>query len=171
MSTIYATFRDKESADRALTKLAALDYDAKEISVIVREDIEKTRNEARKGVITGAIVGGVTGGIAGLLLGIGAVTVAGLSPLLIAGPLAAALGITAIGAATIEGAATGALGGGLVGALVGMGIPKETAQAYEASIKEGQLLLGVPAREGVDEEIVNKIFVDEKAENIYISVK
>ncbi len=97
----------------------------------------------------------------------GAITVAGLSPLLIAGPLATALGITGAAAATIEGAASGAVGGGLVGALVGLGIPKETAESYEASIKEGEVLLGVPVKEGVDEDIVTKIFEDEKAKNIY----
>lgn len=169
MKTIYATFKNLESTDRALTKLAALNYDPKEVSVIVREDINvKPQTEAGKGGVTGAVVGGIAGGITGLLLGIGAITIAGLSPLLIAGPLAAALGITVLGAATVEGAATGIVGGGLVGALVGLGIPKETAQMYEASIREGEILLGVPVKEGIDETIITKIFEDEKAENIYI---
>jgi uncharacterized membrane protein len=169
MDTIYGIFNNMDSADRALTKFAALNYSPQEVSVIVNEDIvkESKSKEVVKGAGTGVVAGGIVGGVAGLLLGISAITVAGLSPLIIAGPLAVALGITAGAAATIEGAAVGALGGGLLGALVGLGIPRETAEIYETKIKEGKVLLGVPIKTGIDMEIVRKVFEDEHAEEIY----
>ncbi len=168
MDTIYGVFTNIESADRVLTKLAAFDYGPNEISVIVREDIDvKRKTEVGKGTSRGAVAGGIAGGLTGLLFGIGAIAVAGFSPLLIAGPLAGALGITAAVATTIEGAASGIVGGGLVGALVGLGIPKETAESYGVRIKEGEVLLGVPVKKDIDQSIVMKIFEDEKAEDIY----
>ncbi len=50
MTTIYGTFTNTDSADRALTKLEALNYDPKEISLIATENITtKEGTEAGKG--------------------------------------------------------------------------------------------------------------------------
>ncbi len=166
MDTIYGIFKDIDSADRALTKFAALNYNPQDISVILEEETSK-KYQTVKGAGTGVAVGGLLGGIAALLLGAGAITITGLSPLLVAGPLALALGISGTAAAAAEGAAAGAVGGGLIGALVGRGIPKETAEAYETGIKAGKILLGVPVKTGMDENIVRKIFTDESAEQVY----
>jgi len=160
---MYGIFKNTDSADRALAKFAALDYDPKEISIITEQS-----NNAAKGAGTGAVTGGLAGGVAGLLLGIGAVTITGFSPLLIAGPFALLLGIPAAAAATVEGVAAGAVGGGLIGVMVGLGIPESTAQVYQNSIKEGKILIGVPVRSGADSDIVRKVFTDENAEEIYL---
>ncbi len=166
MKTIYGVFKDLDSADRALTKFAALNYNPEEVSVILEENTYK-KHQTGKGARTGAVAGGLAGGIGALLLGVGAITISGLSPLLIAGPVALALGISGTAAAAIEGAAAGAVGGGLIGALVGRGVPKETAETYEREIKAGKVLLGVPVITGVDEEGVLKVFRDENAEEVY----
>jgi hypothetical protein len=165
--TIYGIFPNIERANNALTKLAALNYDPKEVSVVVREDIQKNGSEVAKGTATGAVAGGVVGGIAGLILGIGAVSIAGLSPLVIAGPLALALGISGAGAATIGGVGVGALAGGFIGGLVGLGIPKETAEIYQRSIEEGKVLLAVRLKTDGDQTLVTKIFEDEESTDLY----
>jgi gas vesicle protein len=165
--TIYGIFPNIEKANNVLTKLTALNYDPKEVSVIVREDIEKAGSEVGKGTAAGTITGGVVGGIAGLILGIGAIAVAGLSPLVIAGPLAAALGISGTAAATIEGAGVGALAGGFIGAMVGLGIPKETAEIYQKSIEEGKVLLAVKLKNDGDQILITKIFQDEGTTDLY----
>ena len=55
-------------------------------------------------------------------------------------------GVAGAGAgAALGGAAMGAAVGGLVGALVGMGLPEEQARAYEARVKEGDVLLSIRA--------------------------
>ncbi len=71
----------------------------------------------------------------------GGVLVPGVGPVVVAGPLAAAL------LAGLEGAIAGTALGGLAGALVGWGIPKDRALTYETQIKGGKFLVvarGVP---------------------------
>jgi len=85
----------------------------------------------------GAFGGTAVGGIAGLLVGIGALTIPGIGPVLAAGPLAAAIG------STLAGAGIGAAAGGLIGALVGLGIPEEDAHFYAEGVKRGGVLVTV----------------------------
>lgn len=68
-------------------------------------------------------------------MGAAFIWIPGFGPLLVAGPLAAAL----LGA--IEGAAVGAAGGGLLGALVGWGVSKEHILKYEEKLKGGKYLV------------------------------
>ena len=77
--------------------------------------------------------------IAGLLVGIGALAVPGIGPVLAFGPLAAAIGATAAGAGL------GAAAGGIIGALVGLGIPEEDANFYAEGVKRGGVLVTVRA--------------------------
>ena len=87
------------------------------------------------------MTGGVLGGLAGLLVGIGALAIPGIGPVLAAGPLAAALG-PALGA-LLTGAAIGAGAGAIAGALVGMGMPEDEAQVYEQRFRQGRILVTV----------------------------
>jgi uncharacterized protein (TIGR02271 family) len=72
-----------------------------------------------------------------LLLGLGALAIPGIGPVLAAGPIAS----------TLVGAGAGAVAGGIVGALVNLGIPKEHAQAYAEGIRRGGTLLTVHAQD------------------------
>jgi hypothetical protein len=69
----------------------------------------------------------------GWLVGIGALAIPGLGPMIAAGPIVAAL--AGIGAGTVV--------GGITGALVGLGIPEYEAKRYEGRIKSGGILLSV----------------------------
>jgi hypothetical protein len=65
--------------------------------------------------------GGVIGGTLGVLVGLGALAIPGLGPLIAIGPISAGL----------AGLGVGGLVGGFVGALVGMGVTESDAQLYE----------------------------------------
>lgn len=168
---IIGVFSDRTEAEDAIDELKTADYDAKDISVITRDrdDAEviktNTGSNVADGIASGATTGGVIGGLAGLLIGIGAITIPGLGGLLIAGPLAAALGLTGAAATTVSGAVTGAVAGGLVGALVGIGVPEEDATYYEGRVKDGGILVAVPTRER-NENDVREILEDNGAERV-----
>lgn len=85
----------------------------------------------------GAVGGTVVGGALGLLVGIGALAIPGIGPVVAAGTLATVLGSTALGAGI------GAGIGGIVGALVGMGVPKEDAEYYHEGVRRGGTLVTV----------------------------
>lgn len=120
-----------------------------------RDDISIVANDARgeygnevsgetkvgETAVGGALGGGVLGGVLGLLVGIGALAIPGIGPVLAAGPLAAALG--AAGATAVAGAGIGAASGGIIGALVGAGIPEDEAHIYAEGVRRGGALVTV----------------------------
>ncbi|WP_047152077.1 general stress protein [Aneurinibacillus tyrosinisolvens] len=138
---IVGVFHTHEEAVRAIQSLKDQGYRSEDISVIAKDkdevrDIEDaTDTKMEEGLATGATTGGVLGGLTGLLVGIGALAIPGIGPIIAAGPITATLG----------GAAIGAGAGGLVGALVGMGIPEEHAREYEEYINRGEILVLVDA--------------------------
>jgi uncharacterized membrane protein len=93
---------------------------------------------------TGAGIGAVVGAVGGLLVGLGAISLPGVGPVVSAGWLLS----------TLAGSATGVILGGaagsLVGALTAQGIDDPDAQVYAESLKRGGTL--VVAR--VEEKVV-----------------
>jgi len=85
----------------------------------------------------GAKAGAAIGAIAGLLAGFAGLTVPGLGPVVVAGPLAASL----------LGAGAGATLGGVVGFLSEQGLPENEAELYAAALREGRSLVIVRAAE------------------------
>lgn len=168
---IIGVFADRTEAEDAIDELKSAEYTAKDISVVTRDQDDahvihdNTGTTVGDGIATGATTGAVIGGLAGLLIGIGAIAIPGIGGLLIAGPLATALGLTGAAATTVSGAATGAIAGGLVGALVGIGVPEEDATYYEGRVKQGGILVAVPARERNEDE-VRSILEDNGADRV-----
>jgi len=83
------------------------------------------------GTAAGAGIGAVVGGLGGLLVGLGALAIPGIGPVIAAGPIVAAL----------AGAGVGAVTGGVIGALVDLGIPEESAHEYAESVRRGNVLV------------------------------
>src|SRR5690554_4432918 len=79
------------------------------------------------GTATGAGIGAALGGLGGLLVGLGALTIPGVGPIIAAGPIAT----------TLLGAGIGAVGGGVIGALVDLGMPDEEAGYFAEGIRRG----------------------------------
>jgi uncharacterized membrane protein len=121
-----------------------------ELSVLMRDDKQtrkltaETGSTVVKGTATGVGAGAAVGALAGLAIGVSAFVIPGVGPVLIAGPLAGALGIT--GAATATGAATGAVSGGIIGALTGIGLSRSEAEKYEEAVRKGEVLVAVATR-------------------------
>ncbi len=153
--TIVGVFEDPDHAESALNDLRDTGFAPEQVSVVARdtragrEMAENTGMAAETaGAGTGAFLGGVTGGIVGWLIGIGALAIPGIGPVVAAGALATTLG----------GAAIGALAGGMVGGLVAMGIPEEEARGYEASVHAGRILLMVTAQNESQSQQARDIF-------------
>jgi uncharacterized protein (TIGR02271 family) len=101
--------------------------------------------DAAGGAATGAGIGAVIGGLGGLLVGLGALAIPGIGPVLAAGPLISAL----------AGAGIGAAAGGLLGALVDLGIPEDQARTYEEGVKRGGTLVSLTASDDRAQEAVD----------------
>src|SRR6201999_3344704 len=90
-------------------------------------------NASAEAVGAAAAGGGGIGGVTGLLVRLGALTIPGFGPILAAGPLAAALAGTAVGATA----------GGILGAMVGHGLTDEEAEVYSGGVERGAILVTV----------------------------
>ncbi|HXS15471.1 MAG TPA: general stress protein [Candidatus Saccharimonadales bacterium] len=168
--TVLGIFDNRMDAESAIDDLEASGYQTRDISILMRDrnDAEFAKSSGTivaDNTVTGAVTGGVIGGIAGLLIGIGAIVVPGVGALLIGGPLAAALGATGAAATTVSGAVTGVFAGGIIGALIGLGVAPEDAKDYEERIRNGGILVAVPAQTGQEEE-VSAILEDNHADKI-----
>lgn len=103
-------------------------------------DLNADVSAASSGAGVGASIGATLGGIGGLLVGLGALVIPGIGPVVAAGPISAAIaGLAGAGA----GALAGGISGGLIGALVDLGVPEETAQYYGEGVRRGGTLLTV----------------------------
>lgn len=142
-------FYSRNEAEAAVRGLKDAGFDGDRISVIARdadklEGVETTEdvgNKADEGAAAGALTGGALGGITGLLVGLGALAIPGIGPIIFAGAEATAI------ATTLAGGAIGAATGGLVGALVGLGIPEEKAKVYNDRVSGGSFLVMVTGTE------------------------
>ncbi len=121
---------------------------------------------AAQGAGVGAGIGAALGGIGGLLVGLGALAVPGIGPVLAAGPLAAALGgVAGAGAGAIAGGAAG----GLIGGLTDMGVTEQQAGFFAEGVRRGGSLVTVRTedpRTEVAKDVMNRhhpIDVNERA--------
>lgn len=142
-TTVGALFADRLQAQQAIQDLKAAGFVEDQIGVALRDNNEQGQLVEDTGVHThagsGATTGAVVGGLLGLLVGIGALAIPGIGPVIAGGALAHALGAGAAGAVT--GAATG----GILGGLVGLGIPEHEAQHFESGFNQGRALVTVNA--------------------------
>jgi len=142
-TTTIGVFDSRDKAETAISEMRALGIADTDISYIyaVTEDgtVIEGGNKAGAGAASGATTGAVLGAIAGLAVANGILP--GLGTLFVAGPLAAALGLTGAVATTAAGALTGAAAGGLVGGLAGLGVKDEEARIYEERVKRGGILV------------------------------
>ncbi len=144
MTTVIGLFATLPDADRAIHELNARGFGDTEISVMARQEIlyDHLRGEfspVSAGAAAGALSGAIAGGLGGLLIGLSALFLPGVGPVLTTGTLTATLGT----AAAIAG--LGAAGGGLIGALTGLGVPREQAHFYAEGVKRGGVLVVVRA--------------------------
>lgn len=159
MKTVIGLYKRFEDAQQVVHALRDAGFESSSINMIAGdsqgqysrylEGDANQREDVGDSAAKGAGVGAVLGGLGGLLLGLGALAIPGIGPVIAAGPIVAAL----------AGAGVGAVAGGLVGALVDMGVPEEHAQAYADGVKQGGTLVTVQAedtRVQIANEILNR---------------
>ena len=147
MKTVAGLFESRSSAEQAVHDLRTAGFESERVSVMAR-DPERARDVANEtgaevttGAATGAGLGALLGGAAGWLVGIGALAIPGVGPIVAAGPIAAALGVA--GTTAAAGAGVGLVAGGIAGALTGWGFSESEARAYQQGVERGDILLGV----------------------------
>ena len=149
-------FPHRRDAEAAITELRNAGFPMRQVSLVGKHtnpndqvgglDASRraTGNQADEGAKAGAATGGILGGLGGLLVGLGALAIPGIGPVLAGGALATALATAAAGGAI------GAAAGGLTGALVGLGIPDDRARFYNDRVNRGDYLVMV---DGTEDEI------------------
>lgn len=162
MSSVYCIVKSEDQATRIVDSLRGSGFTTDDISVLfpdqagTRDFAVDNSTKMPEGAAVGAGAGALAGGAFGWMLGIGALAIPGMGPLIAAGPIMAAL----------SGMAAGGALGGLSGALVGLGIPEYEAQQYEGKLREGNILLSVHTDSGEESSRVRQIFTDHNAEDI-----
>jgi hypothetical protein len=142
-TTVTALYDRIEDAQNALRELQTMGISRDNISLIASDAAgEYSRyhgrdfpTEMESDTAMGAAEGAAVGGIGGLVIGLAALAIPGIGPVLAAGPIASALIAGGIGAGV------GAVTGGLVGALMDMGLSEERVGYYAEGVRRGGTLL------------------------------
>ena len=137
--SVFGIYLTRGSAEAAVSALKHAGFSNSDVSILVPENVKteelatELNTKAPEGAAIGVGSGAAVGGALGWLVGLGALAIPGIGPVIAAGPLLAALAGIGIG---------GALGG-FAGSLVGMGIPEYEARKYEGELLKGGILVAV----------------------------
>ena len=135
-----AVFDNHSQADRAVGELRAAGIDDSAISVIAQHDGTNTTTDGSGAEIAQDVIGKTAAGAGiGTLLGIAALAIPGVGPLVAAGAIAA----VAVPGAALTGAAIGAAAGGLASLFADHGIDREDAAYYETHVNDGGVFISV----------------------------
>jgi uncharacterized protein (TIGR02271 family) len=142
--TVIGLFDSTSEAREVVQELLNSGFRSDDISVVSRENGEYVteRGEDRtSGAAMGAGAGAAVGGLGGLLVGLSALAIPGVGPVIAAGPLAT----------TLAGAGIGAAAGGILGALTDLGVPEQEAHYYAEGVRRGGALVSVDADDNMAE--------------------
>jgi uncharacterized membrane protein len=144
--TIVGLFDNTTQVHSLVQHLHARGITGDDISFVTQGQdgaVEITGGDRASGVAVGAGAGAALGGLGGLLVGLGALAIPGIGPVIAAGPIAAAL----------AGAGLGAAAGGVIGALTDLGIPEEDAHIFAEGVRRGATLVTVRADDERADEV------------------
>jgi hypothetical protein len=150
MTTVVGMFENPHDADRAISDLRSMGLPREALGVMGQQNrlqASTQKHEVGKEAGVGATGGATVGGIAGLLVGVGALAIPGLGPVIAAGTLGTVIGSTAVGAGV------GAAAGGIVGALMGMGLSREEANVYAEAVNRGDILVSANVPPGQEQQV------------------
>ena len=137
--SVFGIYLSRDAAQGAVRALRDAGFSGDDISVLLPEDLDDKdlvtdqNTKASEGAVVGVGSGAALGGALGWMVGIGALAIPGIGPVIAAGPIAAVLAGIGVGGAV----------GGFTGALIGVGIPEQEAAKYEGKILEGGILVAV----------------------------
>jgi hypothetical protein len=177
MQRAIGTFSSYEAAETALHELKSRGFMMERVSIIGNDisnhaevtgastdrrladvgNIDESGETAKKGAIAGSTVGGLTG----LLVGLGAIAIPGVGPVMLAGAAATAI------ATAISGSVVGAVAGSLTGGLVGLQIPEDRAQAYSDRVAQGDYLVIVEGS-AIEIDAAESVFSKHRIQEWYV---
>jgi uncharacterized membrane protein len=151
--TVVGVFDGPSHAEQALNGLKGAGFTPEQVSVVAQDKSEVKQMGENTDMVAeragaGAVTGTFLGGAAGFLVGISALVIPGIGPIVGAGIIGATLAGAGIGAAT----------GGLIGALAAQGVPEDDAKGYEENVRQGSILLTVHANSGAQAQQAREIF-------------
>lgn len=131
---VSAVFDSHPQAERAVSELRAAGLSDSKMSLVAQHEGKNRTTDGAGEDATRDIIGKTAAGAgAGTLLGIAALAIPGVGPLIATGAIASA----AIPAAAVTGAAVGAATGGLAGLLTKHGVSDDDASYFEGRVNEG----------------------------------
>lgn len=162
METLLAVYDTVEGAQNAVNALVSAGFERADIGLAARDPNNRVESYVKGDHSAedvegpeGAGIGAVFGGLTGLVLGLTALAIPGIGPMIAAGPIAAALG-GATGAAI--GATAGAITGGVSASLIDIGVSEEHANYYAESIRRGAALVSLTVKDASRTERAMDIF-------------
>jgi uncharacterized membrane protein len=153
-----AVFDNHRDAERAVDQLRNAGVSDSAISVIAQHEGKNTVSDGSGAEAATDVIGKTAlGAGAGTLLGIAALAIPGVGPLVAAGAIAS----VAIPGAALTGAAVGAVAGGLTGLLTDHGVDRDDADYYEERVNGGGVFVSVKADEaGLSAQSARDILYD-----------
>lgn len=147
-TTVSALFDNATDARNAVRELTNNGVRRDDVSLVASDAAgEYARYHGQEipadDMLEGAAGGALLGGLGGLLVGLAALAIPGIGPIVAAGPIATAL----------AGAGIGAVTGGILGALIDLGVSEEDAEYYAEGIRRGGTLVTAH----VDESMANRV--------------
>jgi Protein of unknown function (DUF3341) len=140
-SSVVAVYSSHTDVEEAVAKLSAAAFDITKVSIVGKDyhSEEKVVGYYTAGdrMKSWGGIGAFWGGIWGLLFGAGFFLIPGIGPVLVAGPVLAAL-VGALESAAVVGGLSAVTAG-----LVSLGIPKDSAVKYEAEVKADKFVMVV----------------------------
>jgi uncharacterized membrane protein len=143
--TVIGLFDSVDDARRVVQELLDYGFESDDISIVTRENgqyVTERGDEGTNAVALGAGAGATVGGLGGLMVGLAALAIPGIGPVIAAGPLAT----------TLAGAGLGATVGGIIGALTDLGIPEEAAHYYAEGVRRGGALVSIETEDDMSDE-------------------
>lgn len=149
-TTVSALYDNATDAHATVRDLADDGVRRNDISLIASDAAREYVEYHGEGIpaddtIGGAASGALLGGLGGLLVGLAALAIPGVGPIVAAGPIAAAL----------TGAGIGAVAGGLMGALVDLGIDEDRAGYYAEGVRRGSTLVTANVEQDVADRVAD----------------
>ena len=139
--TVTAMYDSFTAAQRAVQDLVDAGFNRDDVSLIANDAAGEYKSYTADGDVKGN-EGANFGAVTGALVGLGAMLIPGIGPVVAAGPLVAALTGAGLGAAA------GAITGGLTASMVNFGLDNERAGYYAEGVRRGGAMVAVRAEEG-----------------------
>ncbi len=148
LAMVVQSYDSEEGATSAIGALRASAFDREQIGVLALDGRKGARlaqalaavpiTEVQRGMMVGLVLGAVAGG----LVGVAAMVLPGLTPL---------VGVALIAACTLVGALIGTVAGAAVGAYSTVGVPEHQIVRFGAQYVAGKIFVVVDAGERRDE--------------------